>query len=94
MSIILGETPNPVPICLGIMSHEQKEKGSEVFWDSHKDWSHEAIEPSYFKDTLPISSSIWPRVKQEVQKSQEKDVCNSRNKKDMANGKLMGRLLL
>lgn len=33
-ALFLGEKPNPIPICLGTMSHEQKEKGSKVFWDS------------------------------------------------------------
>lgn len=82
MSIILGETPNPVPTCLGIMSHEQKTRRKQ----------------GICKYTVQISRSKWPGgegVKQEVETSQKEATWNISNKKDTASsGKRTGSLLL
>lgn len=53
------------------------------------------LELSYFKYTVQISSSKRPRVKQHLEKSQEKDLWSMiNNKKHTASGKLLGSLLL
>lgn len=36
-ALFLGEIPNPIPICLGTMTHEQEEKGNKVFWETLKE---------------------------------------------------------
>lgn len=62
MSIIVGERPNPTPICLGTMSHEHKEEESKVFL---RQSFSEAVRTKLFERYhSQTAGSKWPRVKQ------------------------------
>lgn len=81
------ETPNPIPICLCTMSHEQEETGSKAFWDHL--WK-KPLRTEIILNVLPRFLGTNDPGWREGGTSQGKAIC-SINNKQTARGKSAAR---